>query len=106
MLENQMKINVSSQLEKITGIYSREYKILEITLKFKFKLSITMEKEEFLNLTVKSLEAVEKNYRNASGWKAYERILCYEFYHQFRRLLDKKRYLNFFGENLIREIPV
>lgn len=49
-----------------------------------------MNKEEFISLVIKSLEAIGIKYRNPYG-TPYERIICYEFYHQLRKRLDEKR---------------
>lgn len=49
-----------------------------------------MDKEAFMSLVVKSLEAIEKQYRVPYENKPYERIICYEFYHQFRKRMNEK----------------
>ncbi len=49
-----------------------------------------MDKEEFIKLVIESLEAIGIEYRNPYG-RPYERIICYEFYHQLRKRLDEKR---------------
>ncbi len=37
-----------------------------------------------MNLVIQSLEAIAKPYRHPFEGVLYERVLCYEFYHQFR----------------------
>ena len=49
-----------------------------------------MEKEAFLNLVVESLEAVDRQYGRFFGESLYERVFCYEFYHQLRLRLTKR----------------
>ena len=49
-----------------------------------------MDKKEFVSLVIESLEAIGEEYRKPYG-RPYERIICYEFYHQLRKRLDKKR---------------
>jgi hypothetical protein len=45
--------------------------------------------KDFVNLVVQSLEAITKQYAEPYRDFLYERILCYEFYHQFRsRMVD------------------
>lgn len=48
-----------------------------------------MDKEQFINLVIESLEAIEDQYRIPYKTRPYERIICYEFYHQFRKRVDK-----------------
>lgn len=43
-----------------------------------------MNNKDFVNLVIQSLEAITKPYRQPYEDVLYERILCYEFYHQFR----------------------
>lgn len=44
-----------------------------------------MNKEHFINLVIESLEAIEELYRIPYDTRPYERIVCYEFYHQLRK---------------------
>jgi len=48
-----------------------------------------MNKEKLLELIVESLKAIEDQYRRPYETRPYERIICYEFYHQLRRRMDK-----------------
>lgn len=43
-----------------------------------------MNNKDFVNLVIQSLESIPKEYRQPYEDVLYERILCYEFYHQFR----------------------
>lgn len=43
-----------------------------------------MREKQLVNLIVRSLESVAEPYRQPYQDFLYERILCYEFYHQFR----------------------
>lgn len=49
-----------------------------------------MKKQEFIDLVTMALENIEQPYRIRFGLRPYERILCYEFYHQFRNLLARR----------------
>jgi len=51
-----------------------------------------METNEFVKLVVESLEAIEKQYRHPYESHLYERILCYEFYHQFRKRMRRANF--------------
>lgn len=56
-----------------------------------------MNEEEFIDLVSKSLEAMGKEYRKPYD-RPYERIICYEFYHQLRKRLEKRSSLVLHGE--------
>lgn len=43
-----------------------------------------MNNRNFMSIVIQSLEAITKPYRHPFEDVLYERILCYEFYHQFR----------------------
>lgn len=47
-----------------------------------------MNNEDFVKLVVESLEAIIQPYRQPYEEYLYERILCYEFYHQFRSRME------------------
>lgn len=46
-----------------------------------------LDKEDFMQLVVKSLESIKSHYREPYQ-SIYERIICYEFYHQFRTIME------------------
>ena len=48
-----------------------------------------MNKEQFIKLVIESLEAIEEPYRRPYENRPYERIICYEFYHQLRKRMDE-----------------
>lgn len=48
-----------------------------------------MSTKEFVKLVIQSLEAIEKQYRHPYESHLYERVLCYEFYHQFRKCMEQ-----------------
>lgn len=48
-----------------------------------------MDINKLVKLVVQSLEAIERSYRQPYESHLYERVLCYEFYHQFRLRMDE-----------------
>ena len=48
---------------------------------------------DFMDLVVQSLEAIAKPYRHPFEGVLYERILCYEFYHQFRLRMEDSSFV-------------
>jgi hypothetical protein len=57
-----------------------------------------MEKEEFLQTVIKSLESISELYRRPYKDRLYERIVCYEFYHQFRLSMNEETPFVLHGE--------
>ena len=58
-----------------------------------------MNTNEFIRLVTESLQAIEKQYRRPYEKRRYERILCYEFYHQLRtRMYEAKSSFVLHGE--------
>ena len=51
-----------------------------------------MDKKEFIDLVIESLEEISEKYRMPYR-RPYERIICYEFYHQLRKRMDEKIFL-------------
>lgn len=50
-------------------------------------------KEDLLEMVVKAIKKTDDKYYKAFNVVLYERLFCYEFYHQFRTLQEDKNYV-------------
>lgn len=57
-----------------------------------------MNGKDLINMVIKSLESVQKPYREPYEDRFYERIICYEFYHQFRLFMKEESPFVLHGE--------
>lgn len=53
------------------------------------EIDYSQDVDSFKKLVVDSLKAINKDYLPRYRKRLYERILCYEFYYQFRKLMKK-----------------